>query len=63
MKGENKTPEYAAVNPAQQVPAITDGDYSLFESHAILRYLATTRPSLNAYYPSVFNIYQNQDPK
>jgi glutathione S-transferase len=44
MKGEQKTPEYKAINPAQQVPAITDGDFGLFESHVILRYLEPLDP-------------------
>lgn len=34
------TPEYLAMNPNRMVPAITDGDFTLWESNAILRYLA-----------------------
>ncbi|OLL28648.1 glutathione S-transferase [Burkholderia sp. SRS-W-2-2016] len=38
--GENRTPEYLALNPFGQVPTIQDGDFTLFDSNAILVYLA-----------------------
>lgn len=38
-QGDLRTPEYLAINPRSQVPAITDDDFSLYESNAILRYL------------------------
>lgn len=34
------TPEYLAMNPNRMVPAIEDGDFALWESNTILRYLA-----------------------
>lgn len=34
------TPEYLVMNPNRMVPAIEDGAFSLWESNAILRYLA-----------------------
>jgi glutathione S-transferase len=37
--GGNNTPEYLAMNPNGLVPTIQDGDLTLFESAAILRYL------------------------
>ncbi|XP_071491363.1 glutathione S-transferase theta-1-like [Diadema antillarum] len=40
-KGEHRKPEFAAINPMMQVPAIKDGDFCLSESVAIFRYLAT----------------------
>jgi glutathione S-transferase len=40
-KGENKTPEYLAMNPRGQVPLIKDGDFVLTESMAIVLYLDT----------------------
>ncbi|CAI9775758.1 unnamed protein product [Fraxinus pennsylvanica] len=40
-KGQNFSPEYAEVNPMKQVPALVHGDFKLFESHAILIYLAS----------------------
>ena len=38
--GEHRQPEYLAINPIGKVPAIVDGDYKLWESGAILLYLA-----------------------
>lgn len=38
--GGNNTPEYLAMNPNGLVPTIRDGDLVLWESQAILRYLA-----------------------
>lgn len=38
--GVNKTPEYKAMNPNGLVPTIDDDGFVLWESHAIVRYLA-----------------------
>lgn len=38
--GEHQKPEYLAINPMGKVPAIEDGDFKLWESGAILLYLA-----------------------
>ena len=38
--GLNDTPEYLAMNPNGLVPVIEDGDFILYESNAIVRYLA-----------------------
>ncbi|MEM8793236.1 MAG: glutathione S-transferase family protein [Pseudomonadota bacterium] len=38
--GGTDTPEYLAMNPNGKVPTIKDGDLVLYESQAILRYLA-----------------------
>jgi glutathione S-transferase len=38
--GGNSEPSYLALNPNGLVPALRDGDLILWESHAILRYLA-----------------------
>jgi glutathione S-transferase len=40
--GGNDTPEYLAINPNGLVPTLKDGDLTLWESHAIVRYLAAT---------------------
>ena len=39
-KGEHKTPEFLAINPFGQVPAIDDGGTIISDSNAILVYLA-----------------------
>ena len=39
-KGEQFAPDYLAVNPNAKVPAIIDGDATVFDSNAILLYLA-----------------------
>jgi GST-like protein len=39
-KGEQFDPTYLAINPNAKLPALTDGDVTLFDSNAILLYLA-----------------------
>jgi len=39
-KGEQHKPEYLAINPNAKVPAIVDGETTVFDSNAILLYLA-----------------------
>jgi glutathione S-transferase len=39
-KGEQSTPDYLAINPNGTVPALTDGDRCVWESNAIMCYLA-----------------------
>ena len=38
---ETQSAEYLAINPMGKVPALVDGDFRLWESNAILTYLAT----------------------
>jgi glutathione S-transferase len=40
VRDENKSPAFLALSPLGQVPAIQDGDVTLFDSNAILVYLA-----------------------
>lgn len=46
--GGTDTPEYGAMNPMRLVPVLRDGDLTMFESAAIMRYLAA------AYAPESF---------
>ncbi|XP_061342809.1 glutathione S-transferase F9-like [Gastrolobium bilobum] len=39
-KGEQRDPEYLKLQPFGVVPVIQDGDYTLYESRAIMRYYA-----------------------
>ncbi len=39
-KGDQHKPDYLAINPNAKVPAIVDGDVTVFDSNAILLYLA-----------------------
>ena len=43
-KGDQRTPEYATKNPNLKMPMLEDGGFVLWESNAILFYLAAQRP-------------------
>ena len=45
--GEHKKPEYLRVNPNGLVPALQDGERVLWESNAIIQYLADLKPEDN----------------
>ncbi|XP_065858257.1 glutathione S-transferase T1-like [Euphorbia lathyris] len=52
-KKQHKSPEFLEINPMGQVPAMVHGDFKLFESHAILSYLASAFPKVaDHWYPS-----------
>jgi glutathione S-transferase len=44
-KGEQRAPEYLALNPTGRTPTLVDGDFVLWESAAIMQYLASQRPN------------------
>lgn len=48
--GEHKSPAYRALNPHGRVPALVDGDFALWESEAIVHYLAGLKD--DAIYPA-----------
>ena len=43
-KGDQKSAAYAAINPNQRMPSLEDGDFTLWESNAIVQYLAAKKP-------------------
>lgn len=49
--GRTSTPEYRAMNPLGLVPSIEDGDFRLFESNAILRYICNAHAPTSTLYP------------
>ena len=49
-KGEHVSDAFVAINPNHQVPALIDGDVTIFESNAILRYLCA-KHGLTDWYP------------
>ena len=48
--GAHKSPEYMAINPNASLPTLVDGDFTLWESNAILQYVAD-KSGAAAYYP------------
>ena len=51
MNGKQYTPEFQKLNPNSKVPVIDDDGFVLWESHAIMRYLADKHQA-RAWYPS-----------
>jgi glutathione S-transferase len=43
-RGDQLTPEYLTLNPNRKMPTLTDGEFVLWESNAILFYMAAQRP-------------------
>ena len=50
FKGEQKAAPYVAINPNASLPALVDGDLVLWESNAILQYVAD-KLGKEAFYP------------
>ncbi|XP_023752051.1 glutathione S-transferase T1 isoform X1 [Lactuca sativa] len=50
LKNQRFSTEFKAINPMSQVPAIVDGRFKLFESHAILIYLSCSFPGVSSHW-------------
>jgi glutathione S-transferase len=44
QRGDLTTPEYTKLNPNQKIPTLVEGDFVLWESNAIMQYLASKKP-------------------
>ena len=51
-KGDQMKPEFTALNPNQRMPVLEDDGFVLWESNAILQYLAMKKPAGAALWPS-----------
>jgi len=51
FKGEQNTPEFAALNPNKRMPVLEDDGFVLWESNAILQYLASKKPRTGLWPP------------
>jgi glutathione S-transferase len=53
LKGQHKTADYLRLNPNGKVPLLDDDGFLLWESHAIMQYLADKSPGQTLYPESV----------
>jgi glutathione S-transferase len=44
-KGDLRTPEFGALNPRRLAPVLTDGDITVYESEAIVRFIEAAHPT------------------
>lgn len=47
--GEGRSPEFLALNPLGKIPVLVDGDFTLWESNAIVAYLAEMHGDFRLY--------------
>jgi glutathione S-transferase len=50
--GRNTEPDYLAMNPNGRVPTLVDGDFVLWESNSVMRYLVLAYGQGSSVYPS-----------
>lgn len=59
--GKNNETPYLSMNPNGRVPTLVDGDYVLWESNSILRYLAMAYGPNSSIYPQAPKLRANVD--
>jgi glutathione S-transferase len=59
--GKTDTPAYRAMNPVGLVPTLQEGDFTLWESNVVLRYLAQVHASGSALWPEEAQARANID--
>ena len=50
FEGEHKSDSFTKLNPNQKIPVLIDGDYTIWESNAVVLYIAK-KLSPNSYFP------------
>src|SRR5277367_3873619 len=53
--GRNHEPDYLAMNPNARVPTLVDGDFVLWESNSVMRYLCLAHGADSPIYPKAAN--------
>jgi glutathione S-transferase len=52
-RGDQLVPEYVALNPNRKMPTLDDDGFVVWESNAIMFYLATKRPERGLWPPTL----------
>lgn len=59
--GRNREQDYLAMNPNGRVPTLVDGDFVLWESNSIMRYLVLAYAPQSPLYPQAPKLHANVD--
>jgi glutathione S-transferase len=60
--GRNGEPEYLAMNPNGRIPTLVHGDFVLWESNSIMRYLVLAHAPQSPLYPQAPKLRASVDP-
>ncbi len=59
--GKNREPEYLTINPNGRVPTLVDGDFVLWESNSIMRYLVRAYRPQSSLFPQAPKVRSGVD--